>query len=229
MGLLDRLKDIGGGILDIGEGSLDFAVDTVKSSAYLISMQPDKAAETWFNSWQEDILGTAMQGAFGPEGVIGSVIGALPETGPLGFIRTGGGQYFNAAMEKWDWVMQSVVDDGLGTFATVVGASLSDGNISRMWDGSTWAKAYDINSKSYDENGKRIDGHGRTFGQSMLAATMMIDPFDDEAMNAVQDDYMFKLFSGMLDFAQEFLDPVDIALGGTANVFVREDSAWSCN
>lgn len=218
MGLLDRLKDIGGGILDIGEGSLDFAVDTVKSSAYLISMQPDKAAETWFNSWQEDILGTAMQGAFGPEGVIGSVIGALPETGPLGFIRTGGGQYFNAAMEKWDWVMQSVVDDGLGTFATVVGASLSDGNISRMWDGSTWAKAYDINSKSYDENGKRIDGHGRTFGQSMLAATMMIDPFDDEAMNAVQDDYMFKLFSGMLDFAQEFLDPVDIALGGTANV-----------
>ena len=218
MGFLDRLKDIGGGILDIGEGSLDFAVDTVKSSAYLISMQPDKAAETWFNSWQEDILGTAMQGAFGPEGVIGSIVGALPESGPLGFIRTGGGKYFNAAMEGWDWVMQSVVDDGLGTFATVVGASLSDGNISRMWDGSTWARAYEINSKSYDENGNRIEGHGRTFGQSMLAATMMIDPFDDEAMNAVQDDYMFKLFSGMLDFAQEFLDPVDIALGGTANV-----------
>tara|TARA_R100001510_G_scaffold1424_1_gene1136 strand:+ start:5468 stop:11656 length:6189 start_codon:yes stop_codon:yes gene_type:complete len=218
MGFIDRLKDIGGGILDIGEGSLDFAVDTVKSSAYLISMQPDKAAETWFNSWQEDILGTAMQGAFGPEGVIGSIVGALPESGPLGFIRTGGGKYFNTAMEGWDWLMQSVVDDGLGTFATVVGASLSDGNISRMWDGSTWAKAYDINSKSYDENGNRIEGHGRTFGQSMLAATMMIDPFDDEAMNAVQDDYMFKLFSGMLDFAQEFLDPVDIALGGTANV-----------
>ncbi len=219
MGLLDVVKGVGGGALDIVKGGAGFAVDTAKAAVQLGTGDLGGAASTWFESWQEDVLGSMVTGAFGPEGVIGSVIGALPEDGPFGFIRTGGRQIITPAMEGWDWVMQTVVDDGLGTFATVMHAGLRGGNPLAIFDGSTWAKAYEINSKSFDPvTGERIEGHGRTFGQSVAAALWINDPFDDEEYNSIKDDALFNIFSGSLDFAQEFLDPVDILLGGSANL-----------
>ena len=219
MGLLDVVKGVGGGALDVVQGGAGFAVDTVKAAAELATGDIGGAADTWFESWQEDILGNVVGGAFGPEGIIGSVIKALPEEGPFGFIRSGGRQVITPVMEGWDWVMQTAVDDGLGTFATVMHAGLRGGNPLKIFDSSTWSEAWDINSKSFDPvTGERIEGHGRTFGQSVAAALWINDPFDNEQYDAIKNDSLFNLVSGTLDFAQEFLDPVDIMLGGSANL-----------
>ena len=67
------------GVFDIGFGIGEFAVDTVKAGTQLLTDGPDVAAQTFISSVQEDLLGRSLQGAFGPQGVIGSVIGELPE------------------------------------------------------------------------------------------------------------------------------------------------------
>tara|TARA_R110002096_G_scaffold186138_2_gene365060 strand:+ start:1186 stop:7074 length:5889 start_codon:yes stop_codon:yes gene_type:complete len=219
MGLLDMVKGVGGGALEMIEGTAGFAVDTVKATVQLGTGDLGGAASTWFESWQEDVLGSMVSGAFGPEGIIGSVVGALPEDGPFGFIRTGGRDIITPAMEAWDTVMQTVIDDKLGTFAMVMHAGLRGGNPMIIFDGSTWTKAHKINSQSFDPvTGERIEGHGRTFGQSVAAALWITDPFDHDQYNAIKEDPLFNVFSGALDFAQEFLDPIDILLGGGANL-----------
>ena len=74
-----------------------------------------------------------------------------------------------------------------------------------MFDGSTWASAWEINDE-------------RTFGQSVAAAIYNIDPFDQDAFNDIREDSLFDLISGTFDFVQEFADPLAIGLGGGANI-----------
>ena len=192
------------GTFDIGWGVGEFAVDTVKAGGHLLTGDADQAASTLFQSIQEDLLGQTLQGAFGPEGVIGSLINILPEEGPLGFIRTKGRAVIEPTFKYWDWTMQNVVDRPLGTFATILNVGFKDG-LGKAFDASTWAAAWEINDK-------------RTFGQSVAALAAMIDPFDDDEYDEIQDDPMFNLLSGTVDFFQEFLDPVGLALGGSVNL-----------
>ena len=127
MGFFDRLGGVAGGLLDIGKGSGGFLLDTGESVGKLATGDVDGAFNTFYRSVQDDLMGNVVGGAFGPEGVIGSVVGALPVTGPLGFIRTGGRAIINPAMEAWDWTIQEFVDRPLGTVFTVIDASLQGG------------------------------------------------------------------------------------------------------
>ena len=187
------------GVFDIGFGVGEFVVDTVKAGTQLLTDGPDVAAQTFISSVQEDLLGRSLQGAFGPQGVIGSVIGELPE-----FIREPGRAVLQPTFKAWDWTIQNVVDRPLGTFATMINVGFKDG-LRTVFDGSTWAAAWEINDK-------------RTFGQSVAALVHFIDPFDDDEYDDIQDDPLFNLLSGTVDFFQEFLDPVGIGLGGSVNL-----------
>lgn len=208
MGVFDELYngavDIASGVADTVEGATNFVVDVVGATQELASGNPREAAAQIFGSVQEDLLGKSMQGLFGPEGVGGTLIGALPE-----FIREPGREVVDPVFGAWGWAIDEIVDRPLGTYFTVLNAAnpLMGGSVSALFNIDTYERAWAINDK-------------RTFGQSVTAALYRIDPFDAAEYNAIQDDPIFDLLSGTLDFAQEFLDPV-VLLGGGAIKTVR--------
>ena len=204
MGFFDRLGGVAGGLFDIGKGSVGFLVDTVESGAKLATGDVDGAFNTFYRSVQDDLMGSVVGGAFGPEGVIGSVVGGLPETGPLGFIRTGGRAIVNPAMEAWDWTIQELVDRPLGTVFTVIDAA-TQGGVHHLVNFDTWKKSYEINDS-------------RTFGQAIALLAYDIDPFDEEEFNEVRQSDMFNVISGAFDFVQEFADPLALTIGAGAKL-----------
>ena len=200
MGFFDRIGDIGKGFADVGLGIGKFGIDTVMSGRDILTGDVDEGFERLLGSVQEDLLGQTLQGAFGPEGIIGSVVGALPEG-----VRKPGRAVVGPAFEAWNWATEELVDRPLGTIATLINLSLT-GRPDLLFDGSAWARAWDINDK-------------RTLGQSVTAAIHFIDPFDDEAYNKLAQDPLFNVMSGFIDFTQEiFLDPIERGLRGVKNL-----------
>lgn len=201
MGVLDRAGNFLKGGWDIVSGTGEFLVDITKGVGAIANRDVEDGMDQIFSAFQEDLMGKVMQGAFGPEGMVGTVIGGLPE-----FIRKPGREIIEPMFKYWDWTIQNVVDRPLGTFTTIVNVVREDKkNIFKAFDASTWAAAWEINDK-------------RTFGQSVAAMVYNIDPFDDDEYDSIQDDAFFNLLSGTADFFQEFIDPVGIALGGGANI-----------
>ena len=200
MGLFDRVGNIAKGFVDIGLGVGKFGIDVVHSGYEIAQGDFDDGFEILLGSVQEDLMGQTLSGAFGPEGVVGSLIGALPEQ-----VRSPGRQVVGPAFEAWDWVMQEVVDRPLGTVATMLSASIN-GRPDKIFDSSAWASAWDINDK-------------RTLGQSVAAAIYRIDPFDEAEYAKIEDDPLFDLMSGFVDFVQEiYLDPVERFARGAKNL-----------
>ena len=199
MGFFDRVGGVVGGVIDVVGGGAEFVYDTGRALAKATT-DPGEGIKIFVDSVQEDLLGQVIGGAFGPEGIVGSVVGGLPE-----FVRKPVRTVLEPTMEAWDWTIQNAVDRPLGTLATVINAGISGTDISELFDGSTWASAWEINDK-------------RTFGQSVAAAIYNIDPFDEDAYNDIREDSLFNLISGTADFFQEFADPMAIALGGGANI-----------
>ena len=212
MGFFDEIYngavDIAEGVADTAEGAASFVVDVVGASRKLAAGNPREAAGQVFTSVQEDLLGKSMQGLFGPEGVGGTLIGALPE-----FVRDPAREVVNPVFGAWGWTINELVDRPLGTAASVISASLGEGGPAALFNFQTYERAWAINDE-------------RTFGQSVAAALYRIDPFDEAEYNAIQDDPIFDLLSGTLDFAQEFLDPVAI-IGGTAIKMARGSAVVS--
>jgi len=190
------LDDIWGGATDIVEGSVNIVTDLVGGvGGELLDGDISGAAGELFGTIQDDLIGGVLQGAIGPEGIGGGLIGALPE-----WVRGPGRSIITPTLEAWDWTMQELVDRPLGTLASVASFAGQDG-IQHFFNTDTWRRAYEIND-------------ARTFGQSFAAALWQVNPFDDEEYNAVSSSAMFNLVSGFADFAQEFLDPIGVATGG---------------
>ena len=192
------LKGIWNGLTDIGEGGVDFILDSGKAASELFQGDPGEAAEILYGSVLEDLMGKSLQGAFGPEGVGGSLIGALPEE-----VRASRA-IITPTLDAWQWVIDEVVDRPLGTAFTVLNAATANG-ASALLDFDTYSKAWEVND-------------ARTFGQSLAAFEMNrdVDPFNENEFNALRQDPVFNLLSGTADFVQEFLDPVSWATGGAA-------------
>lgn len=137
-----------------------------------------------------------MHALFGPEGIGGKAIGALPET-----IRSPARTVITPTLDAWSWTINEFVDRPLGTIATVMHDTVHSGDMKYL-DVSAWQRAYEINDDR------------RTFGQSVAFAFMSSDPYDEDEWNAIRSDPNFNLLSGTLDFVQEFVDPVTY-IGGT--------------
>lgn len=189
------LSKIGSGSLNVFGGAIGFAADSLRSTRALGKGDFGSAAEILVESVQEDLMEGVMGGLMGAEGIGGALIGALPEA-----VRAPSREVINPVFEGWNWVIQETVDRPLGTIASVVSAGIKGGP-ETFFEADTYARAWEINDK-------------RTFGQSVVAAIMRIDPFDEEEYNSIQDDPLFNLFSGVLDFGQEFLDPIALVGGG---------------
>jgi hypothetical protein len=194
MGFFDRLGGVAGGLLDVGKGTVGFLIDTVESGTKLATGDVDGAFNTFYRSVQDDLMGSVIGGAFGPEGAVGSIIGGLPE-----FVRKPGRAIVNPAMEAWDWSIQELVDRPLGTFFTVIDAA-TQGGVHHLVNFDTWKQSYEINDS-------------RTFGQAIALLAYNIDPFDEEEFNEVRQSDMFNVISGAFDFVQEFADPLALTIG----------------
>ena len=194
MGFWDRVGGVAGGLLDVGKGSVGFLLDTAESGGKLLTGDVDGAFNTFYRSVQDDLMGSVIGGAFGPEGAVGSIIGGLPE-----FVRKPGRAIVNPAMEAWDWSIQELVDRPLGTFFTVIDAA-TQGGVHHLVNFDTWKESYEINDS-------------RTFGQAIALLAYNIDPFDEEAFNEVRQSDMFNVISGAFDFVQEFADPLALTIG----------------
>ena len=197
MAFWDQLQD---GATDIATGVGGFAVDSLKAGREFGKFNFGDALSIVVGSFQEDILGEALIGAIGPEGIGGTLIGALPEE-----VRRPVGSVTSPVLGYLDWSIQELVDRPLGTAITVVSASNPFTGKNSILDLSTWSRAWDINDK-------------RTFGQSFASALYNIDPFSQEEYNSIQDDPLFNLISGTADFVQEFIDPTLLAGGAALKV-----------
>lgn len=195
-GTTDFVGGIASGARDVVSGPVDFIADGYQAGKTLGTEGPTEALGVVINSFQEEILGQMMGGLFGPEGIGGTIIGALPQD-----VRSGANTVIDPVMGAWDWVIQEGVDRPLGTLFTVIDAT-SESGVGALIDPSIYARAWEINDQ-------------RTFGQSFAASLMYIDPFNEDEFNAIKDSPVFNLISGVADFQQEFIDPVTI-IGGTA-------------
>lgn len=193
MGFFDKLFN---GATDVVTGPVEFIADGFQAAETLVTEGPNEALGMVINSFQEDILGQTMGGLFGPEGIGGAIVGAVPEE-----VRGVAGNVIDPMFGAWDWAVQELVDRPLGTLFTVVNATSVNG-ISNLFDVETYARAWEIND-------------ARTFGQAFAANLYRIDPFDEDQYNSIENDPLFNLISGTADFVQEFVDPVTL-IGGTA-------------
>ena len=196
------LTDIGGGVKDIGAGGLGFVLDSGKAAGELFQGDVGEAAEILYGSVLDDLMGKSIQGAFGPEGIGGTLIGALPEQ-----VRGPSRAVITPTLDAWQWVIDEVVDRPLGTAFTVLNAATGTG-ASALLDWDTYKQAWEVND-------------ARTFGQAFAAFQMTyrddyFDPFDEEEFNALRQDPLFNLISGTADFMQEFIDPVNYFTAGAA-------------
>jgi hypothetical protein len=200
-GTTELVGGVAGGAADIAAGGAGFILDAGKAASELFEGDVGEAAEIFYGSITEDLLGKTLMGAFGPEGIGGTLIGALPEQ-----IRGPSRAVLTPTLEAWQWVIDEVVDRPLGTVFTVTNAATANG-IGELFDFDTYKQAWEIND-------------ARTFGQAWAAGWMnpLTDPFDENEFNALRTDPIFNLLSGTVDFAQEFLDPVYYFLGTTYGV-----------
>lgn len=185
--MLGFAGNIWNGTTDVFEGLGSFGADVVRAAGELGSGDVAGAADVIVNSVQEDLMATALQGLFGPEGVGGTIIGALPEP-----VRKGGKYIIDPVFGVINWGLEELVDRPLGTGLTLLNVGIKD--TGALFDLSTYAKAYAINDE-------------RTAGQALMAAAYLIDPFDQEDFNGLQSKPIFNLISGTVDFALEFADP----------------------
>tara|TARA_R100001463_G_scaffold48448_9_gene97565 strand:- start:2696 stop:8440 length:5745 start_codon:yes stop_codon:yes gene_type:complete len=185
--MLGFAGNIWNGTTDVFEGLGSFGADVVRAAGELGSGDVAGAADVIVNSVQEDLMAKSLQGLFGPEGVGGTIIGALPQP-----IRQGGKYVIDPVFGVINWGLEELVDRPLGTGLTLLNVGIKD--TGALFDLSTYAKAYAINDE-------------RTAGQALMAAAYLIDPFDQEDFTGLQSKPIFNLISGTVDFALEFADP----------------------
>ena len=193
-GLVEKVYN---GTTDVFEGSAGFLTDVIRASHSASRGEISEGADILLGSVEEDLMGNVMGGLFGPEGIGGGVVGALPEG-----LRVVGRPVVNSVFGAWDWTIQEVVDRPLGTMWTMLNPKSLANNPLGLIDPTQYARAWQINDK-------------RTFGQAVASAVFLVDPFDENEYNSVKDDPLFNLLSGTADFGQEFIDPVTYFGGGS--------------
>jgi len=175
------------GATDLFDGLGSFGADIYRAGGELVEGDIGGAADLIVGSAQEDLLGTSLMGLFGPQGVVGTAIGAIPEP-----IRQPAKSVINPVFGVINFGLEEIVDRPLGTGATILNLAVT--KPSALFDLSTYARAYAINDE-------------RTVGQSVMTLAYLSDPFNEEEFDQLQDKPIFNLFSGAMDFAAEFLDP----------------------
>ena len=176
---------IGKGAFNTGYKSVNFAVDIAQEALGADDIEGEGIADTIWGSFNDNILGEggALQSAIGPEGVGGTLIGALPE-----FVRQPARNVIGPTLDGVKVAYETVVDDPLGTLMTV--ASLTSGSegegFGGWFDTDVWAKAWEISET-------------RSLGQAVSLAIGTENILDPKEVEKWENTSMHTLVSGTTD------------------------------
>jgi len=190
------IEKIGKGIFQTTAKSVEFVTDIFQEGLTdEDEFEGDGVADTIWGSWNDNILGKggAMEGAIGPEGVGGTIIGAIPEEQ-----RKQIKSVITPVFDTMDYLYQNIVDDPLSAAVTVFDGALSSGGEGwdTIFDLDTWKRAFDI-------------AETRSLGQAVALAALTGNPYDDAEVLEARQSGLFNLFSGSIDlFANVALDPL---------------------
>jgi len=201
VGFLDRIENLWDSTYEIATTPVDLAWNFVEATEDLINDEDVNVADWLYQvAWEkpfEDIKDVA-GAAIGPEGIGGTLIGALPSS-----VRSAGGE----ALEGLEWVYNKG-SRYASAFVTVGSLMEADGrgnDLSAFLDfGDYWDEAYEI-------------AQTRSIGQSITLAFASSEEksvLDEKAVEEWQDTAWFNVTSGTLDAAiRIFLGPEEIAFG----------------
>ena len=189
------VEKIGKGLYQTTAKSIEFVTDIIQEGLTdEDEFEGDGIADTIWGSWNDNILGKdgAMQGAIGPEGVGGTIIGAIPEQQ-----RQQIKSVITPVFDTMDYLYQNVVDDPLSAGVLVFdGALSSGGDWSTIFNGNTWKQAFDI-------------AETRSLGQALTLAALVNNPYDEAEVLEAKQTGLFNMMSGSIDlFANIALDPL---------------------
>tara|TARA_R110000787_G_scaffold54242_1_gene126318 strand:- start:4513 stop:9945 length:5433 start_codon:yes stop_codon:yes gene_type:complete len=190
------ISKIAQGAFQTGAKSVEFVGDIIQEGLTdEDEFEGDGIADTIWGSFNDNILGEggALQGAIGPEGVGGTIIGAIPEP-----IRNVSESVLTPVMDFATLTYKTLIDDPLGAAVTLADITFSDGGgFGELFDTDTWSRAWDI-------------AETRSLGQSVALAALAGNILDEEEVAAAQDTSMYQLISGTTDaLANIILDPLN--------------------
>ena len=189
MGVLDRLDDLWDAGFEVGRTSVNTVIDLVEAPftedeyegfvGTVAGVTMDRGAETLVN-------------LFGPEGVGGAAIGALPEP-----VRDVGRE----ALEGLEWAY-GYTSRGIATAMTAASLTEAEGqgnNPFAMIDGGLWRQAWHMTED-------------RSPGQAVALAMLTDDILDEEQVAHYEGTAFYNIMSGTWDAAfRLFLSPEVVA------------------
>ena len=146
MAWYDRIGKIAGGFVDLGAEVVELGFDTAK--AFVVEDEYDGLSATINGIIKENLIKGVLGTAFGPEGGIGSAIGAIPEE-----VRSPVREFVIPVIGKIDARQDEYIERPLATAALVWGMSGGLGNIlnpvkgiQAIADSDSWETAWRIAS-----------------------------------------------------------------------------------
>jgi hypothetical protein len=205
VGLWGFVSKIAKGTFNTGVQSVDFVTDIVQEALPgRDEYEGSGIADTIWGSFNDNILGEggAMQSAIGPEGVGGTIIGAIPEAA-----RKPMKSVIDPTFKAVQVAYKQSVDRILGTAMTM--ASIADssgegyhndqyfeGGFSNWFDADTWGKAWDISNS-------------QSLGQAVSLAVGTEDILDNNEVEKYEGTSLHRLTSGTVDAVSNIIyDPL---------------------
>ena len=163
-------------------------------------------------------------GLFARKGLGGGTFGLVPEE-----IRDVTRPAVQEGVEGLHWAFNNLVDNPLSmTFTMINRVQNAAGNnplnlldyntYSVLFDANEWKQAYDV---AWVQE--------RSAGQALATGVYAIDPFDEEAYNAIKTNDLFTVISGTADLIKEWKDPLERAIRGTKNISRGETAIVKLN
>ena len=219
MSFAKRLWKIGKNFADIPIQTVDFFVDTAlgatgdDSQGFILEA---------YDSFQDNIMGNGLEfefneegnvtgtstgdsvvgSLFGPEGIIGASIEAIPE-GPGGLgIRQSGRTIWSPMLENLTTVQKYAVDRPLGV--AILGVSTAQAMLGNSQNRELYEENFNHKFSFFDlETYQSIWDitENRSAGQALALFTKGINPYDVKAVTDFAETGYYKTFSGINDFA----------------------------
>ena len=228
--------------IDLGAQALDLVFDGV----IRLPEEQFDVIDSFWESWRDNVMGqesksgtgekSILGSAFGPEGMIGSVIGALPTEGlPGTFRREGGKLLWDPMMQSLQYSYKNYIDRPIGTLATIYNTALAENNQyyrdnpqytglsglnplmildevkSRVGDGTFNSRLYDTTTYSDVWN----ITESRSAGQAIILALRSTNVLDPEELEQEMGTQWYQIGSGIIDFNLNIVgDPAFIVAKG---------------
>lgn len=187
MGVLDRLDDLWDAGFEVGRANVNAVIDLVEAPF----------TDDEYEGFLGTLAGVTMQRGsetlvhlFGPEGVGGTMIGALPEP-----VRAAG----RHTMDAFEWAGREGIREPLTTVATVGSLARREMSLEPVFDPDAWRYGYDV-------------AQDRSIGQAVTHLLMTDDILDEHQLARFEDTEFFNIMSGTVDAAGRFFLDTDVLL-----------------